>query len=138
MPRPRILVYPLVTIIAEKLEALVKLGMSNTRMKDFHDLSQIARNCDIDGVALSEAVLATFDRRGTPIPQVTPIALTAEFYDSRRKRNDWNAFLRRHSIPRSEHLAAACADIERFLTPVVRLLATGDRFCGDWRDGRWT
>jgi hypothetical protein len=37
-PGPRLLAYPKETVVAEKLEALVKLGIANTRMKDFYDL----------------------------------------------------------------------------------------------------
>jgi hypothetical protein len=137
MPNPRVRMYPFATVVAEKFEALVKLGMSNTRMKDFSDLSQIARHCEIDGDALGEALLATFERRRTPIPQATPLTLTAEFYDNRRKKADWNAFLRRHSLPREVNLADACADIERFLVPIARALASAQRFRSDWRGGRW-
>ena len=37
-PSPRLRAYPREAVVAEKLEALVKLGMANTRMKDFYDL----------------------------------------------------------------------------------------------------
>jgi hypothetical protein len=37
-PTPRLLSYPGETVIAEEFQALVQLGIVNTRMKDFHDL----------------------------------------------------------------------------------------------------
>jgi len=37
-PSARLMAYPRETVVAEKLEAMVKLGMINTRMKDFYDL----------------------------------------------------------------------------------------------------
>jgi predicted nucleotidyltransferase component of viral defense system len=137
MPRPNIRVVPLVVVVAEKFEALTALGMSNSRMKDFYDLSQIARRCVIDGQELCEAMRATFDRRKTPLPTATPIALTAAFYDSKRKKSDWDTFLRRHSLPRRPELAAACKDIEGFLMPVAQALVTVEPFAGSWREERW-
>lgn len=35
MPSPHVLAYPTETIVAEKVEATVHLGLSNSRMKDF-------------------------------------------------------------------------------------------------------
>lgn len=38
MPAPTLRVYPRYTVVAEKLEAIISLGMANSRMKDFFDL----------------------------------------------------------------------------------------------------
>jgi len=38
-PRARIRAYPRETVVVEKLEAMVFLGIANSRMKDFFDLS---------------------------------------------------------------------------------------------------
>ena len=38
LPAPFLLVYPMVSVIAEKFQAMVHLGLSNTRMKDFYDI----------------------------------------------------------------------------------------------------
>ncbi|MEO6596819.1 MAG: nucleotidyl transferase AbiEii/AbiGii toxin family protein, partial [Planctomycetota bacterium] len=35
---PKVRAYPLETVIAEKFDAVVRLGRANSRMKDFHDL----------------------------------------------------------------------------------------------------
>src|SRR5215468_7091269 len=37
-PAPKLLAYPKESVIAEKFEAMVKLGIANSRMKDFYDL----------------------------------------------------------------------------------------------------
>jgi len=39
----RLRAYPRETVVAEKLEAMVKLGLANSRMKDFYDLVVLAR-----------------------------------------------------------------------------------------------
>lgn len=41
--------YPRETVVAKKFEALVKLGMANTRMKDFGDLHYLASNFKFEG-----------------------------------------------------------------------------------------
>lgn len=38
LPAPRLRAYPRETVVAEKLEALVTLGIANSRMKDYFDL----------------------------------------------------------------------------------------------------
>ncbi len=43
LPVPRIRAYPPETVVAEKLQAMVLLGMQNSRMKDFYDLRVIAK-----------------------------------------------------------------------------------------------
>jgi hypothetical protein len=68
-PRARLLVYPPETVIAEKLEAVVTLGMDNSRMKDFYDLHWLQAHVPFEGDVLTEAVINTFKRRGTQIPR---------------------------------------------------------------------
>ncbi len=52
MNPPRLHTYPRETVVAEKLEALVKLGMANSRMKDFFDLAVLARSFPFTGLLL--------------------------------------------------------------------------------------
>jgi hypothetical protein len=65
---PRLKVYPRATVVAEKLEAIVSLGMANSRMKDYFDLRALAGEGQVDAPLLAAAVAATFTRRNTPIP----------------------------------------------------------------------
>lgn len=48
-PAPRILVYPPETVVSEKLQAMVALGILNSRMKDFYDLRIISKQLTFDG-----------------------------------------------------------------------------------------
>ena len=66
---PRVLAYPPETVVAEKLQALVYLGMRNSRMKDFYDLYLMARTFSFEGPVLIEAIRATFARRKTNLPK---------------------------------------------------------------------
>ncbi len=55
-PAPRLKGYPRETAIAEKFEAMVKLGTLNSRMKDFYDIWLLSRQFDFDGPTLAQAV----------------------------------------------------------------------------------
>ena len=64
-PSPHLRAYPPETVVAEKVEAVVTLGIANSRMKDFYDLWMIARTFRFDRTVLTAALRRTFERRGT-------------------------------------------------------------------------
>ncbi len=97
-PAPRILAYPRETVIAEKFQAMVFLGIANSRMKDFYDLYMLARDFAFDGNTLVRAIKATFERRKTGIPIELPLALTDEFGRDEMKSVQWNAFVRKNGL----------------------------------------
>ena len=85
LPAPHLLGYSRETAVAEKFEAMVKLGELNSRMKDFFDLWLLSRSFDFDGPRLSEAIEKTFSRRGTVLPNGEPVALSREFSGNPQK-----------------------------------------------------
>ena len=87
-PAPLLLAYPKETVVAEKFEAMVKLGMANSRMKDFHDLRTLSELFPFDGELLAEAIVRTFERRKTPLPTIEapPRAFTSEFFEDESKQ----------------------------------------------------
>jgi hypothetical protein len=95
---PNLRVYPVYTVIAEKYHATVALGQANTRMKDFYDLSVIARRTELSGAILAKAIAATFARRQTEIPTKRPFALTSQFSEHPAKLQQWQAFLNKNRI----------------------------------------
>lgn len=95
---PVLNLYPIYTVIAEKYQAMVMLGLANTRMKDFYDLAVIAGRTELDGMTLAEAIAATFARRGTQLPTEPPLALTRAFSDDAGKQRQWLAFLRKNRL----------------------------------------
>ncbi|MBS2014026.1 MAG: nucleotidyl transferase AbiEii/AbiGii toxin family protein [Deltaproteobacteria bacterium] len=92
---PKLRAYPRPTVVAEKLEAMVKLGIANSRMKDFYDVVILSRTFPFDGDALVRAIRATFERRGTPLPDGLPVALTDAFPADATKRAQWAGFVRK-------------------------------------------
>jgi hypothetical protein len=93
-PHPRLLVYPKEPVVAEKFEAIVKLGIANTRMKNVYDLEVMARTFAFDGKLLAEAIRTTFTRRETGLPaEGIPLAFTAEFQEDQNRKRQWTAFV---------------------------------------------
>src|SRR3546814_10180418 len=85
-PDPEIRAYPPTSVIAEKFQAMVALGIANGRMKDFYDLWAIPQVCKIDPQALEAAIGATFERLSTPIPAGPPPGMSpADRKSTRRK-----------------------------------------------------
>src|SRR5262249_1302191 len=98
MEPPRLRAYPKETVVAEKLEAMVKLDLANSRMKDFYDLLVLARTFRFEEGRLRAAIGATFGRRGTAIPDGAPIALTDAFAKDGTKATQWKAFCKRNKL----------------------------------------
>lgn len=84
LPAPRLRGYSRESTIAEKFEAMVKLGILNSHMKDFYDIWLMLRQFDFEGPILAEAISKTFSIRGTSI-QADPIALTSTFAEDTEK-----------------------------------------------------
>ncbi len=117
-PSARLLTYPPETVVAEKLEAAVSLGLNNSRMKDFYDLHWLQSHLDFNGKILTEAITNTFVRRATKIPEETPTAFTSEFSSDEQKLLQWSAFIRKGKLPAIE-LADVITEISNFLQPVL-------------------
>jgi len=66
---PRVLCYSRESAIAEKFEVMVKLGILNSRMKDFYDIWLLSRQFDFDGAQLAKAIQLTFEQRGTTLAE---------------------------------------------------------------------
>lgn len=115
---PSLRAYPVYTVIAEKLHAMVVLGMNNSRMKDFFDLAVIAKTSELDGDTLVSAIRATFARRNTPLPTSVPAALTAEFSSNPIKAQQWRAFVTKAGL-QSTGLEAVVETLAEFLGPAL-------------------
>lgn len=120
-PAPKIRTYPVYTVVAEKFEAMVKLGIANTRMKDFYDIWFIARRFEFDGPTLRRAIDATFARRQTNLPPL-PEALTDAFANDPTKQVQWAAFLSRNGLTGSpDQFSEVVTVLRKFFEPVLRL-----------------
>jgi len=135
-PAPRLRAYRRETVIAEKLQAMVDLGLANSRMKDFFDLRFLAATFDFAGPELAGAIEATFARRNTAVPQEVPTGLTDGFAADIAKQTQWRAFLRRSGLDREDlELSTVVAGLRAFLLPPLEALAGGTPFEMDWPAG---
>lgn len=127
LPAPRLRVYPRETVFAEKFEAIAKLGLLNSRMKDYFDLLALARENAMDAQLLAQAIAATFARRDTPLPASLPAGLTAAFAHDPLKQTQWLAFLRKNRLAAPD-LGEVVAELAAFSqTPLTRALAFGGK-----------
>ena len=138
-PKAKLLAYPRESVVAEKFEAMVSLGLANSRMKDLYDVRSLSRDFSFDGASLSEAVRNTFTRRETPLPQDVPLVFTAEFFEDPNKKQQWTAFCNKNRdyVPDTP-LDAACKDIAELLTPVLDGLNGKAAIPKKWERGTWT
>jgi predicted nucleotidyltransferase component of viral defense system len=134
-PAPRVLVYPRETVVAEKLEAIVSLGVTTSRMKDFYDVHHLAASFEFDGEMLLRAIRATFARRGTPLPDEEPLALTRSFLSAPERVRQWSAFLRRSRLEAPAGGAALSDELRRFLLPLIEAARVSGAFTAHWPAG---
>ena len=134
-PEPRIAAYHPATVVAEKLEALVALGIANSRMKDFFDLLWMAEHLEFEGDNLIVAVRATFKRRRTLIPEERPVALSSEFAADTSKQIQWKAFVRKSYLMEPVRgLQGVVEGLHHFLGPLLEDAVAGQS-PGHWRPG---
>jgi predicted nucleotidyltransferase component of viral defense system len=137
-PAPQIRGYSRESTIAEKFEAMVKLGIMNSRMKDFWDLWLLSQHFDFDGKTLAEAIVKTFSTRHTAIP-ADPIAFTPAFIRDAQKAAQWKAFLRKNrmvNIP--DNFEEVVEYVSIFLKPLVDSLVNDKPVPATWKvPGPW-
>lgn len=98
LPAPRVRTYPVYTVVAEKLHAIVVLGMVNSRLKDYLDLVVIMEREALDEPTLALAIAATFQRRGTALPNAPPVGLSDEFALDPTRIALWQSLLKKNDI----------------------------------------
>lgn len=131
-PEPHLRGYRRESSIAEKLEAMTKLGRLNSRMKDFYDVWFLSRQFDFEGERLAAAIKQTFEARGTPL-QARPDALSGAFAADNGKITQWRAFVRKSRIEGAPTaFGEVVVAVAAFLGPVAVALAQGSPFVSRW------
>lgn len=131
-PAPRLKAYNRETAIAEKFEAMVKLGELNSRMKDFFDIWSLAASQSFDGAILSKAVANTFARRNTP-KNGDAVCFSETFGDSPDKQKQWQAFAKRSQL--TEQVPGAFVDVWRVVTQFLRPMIAHSGTTKRWPPG---
>jgi hypothetical protein len=134
-PAPRLNAYPKECVVAEKFEAIVKLGMANSRMKDFYDLWVLAQRFQFESATLAAAIQATFATRETVLPTSLPLALQTDFYKLPRKQTQWKAFLRKSGLNAESSLEVTIRVVREFVMPIMEGISKGNRKKKIWQAG---
>ena len=118
-PAASIRAYSPAAVIAEKFQAVVALGIANSRMKDFYDLWTLPKAVKNDSQELADTILGTFNRRGTAIPTTCPIGLSPAFSTEQGKETQWRAYSNGTSFE-GKPLAEVTAEIWSWLEPACQ------------------
>lgn len=140
LPESKLFAYPRETVVAEKFHAMATLGLLNSRMKDFYDLSVLLSAFPFDGPTLAEAMRGTFARRQSVLTATMPVALQDEFANSPDKMVQWSAFVRRNRLGDGRlTLGAVVTELRGFLWPVVQGILGERAVPSSWpAGGPWT
>ncbi len=133
-PAPQLLGYPPETVIAEKFQAMIVLGMANSRMKDFFDIWMLVTNFEFDGMLLQSAIQRTFKNRDTDLPTEKHIIFTDEFADN--KTTSWNAFSRNIRENNAVTTNQVITVLREFFFPILHASQQGIMLKKKWR-GKW-
>jgi hypothetical protein len=139
LPKPHLKGYPAESVISEKFEAMLKLGLLNSRMKDFYDIWLMMRQFDFKGTKLAEALKRTFEHRKASFPQDRSL-FAEEIYDEKSDRQTlWKAFLQKGDIKHApEKLQATAREIEEFLIKPLDAINKAQGFNSEWKaPGPW-
>lgn len=139
-PKPHLKGYTAESVVAEKFEAMIKLGLLNSRMKDFYDLWLMTRQFDFEGTDLVEAIQRTFSHRKTALPAKPPL-LAEEIYDEKSDRQTlWKAFLQKGQISQApQKLKETARIIEDFLMDPIKAIHEKSEFASEWKaSGPWS
>jgi len=133
---PELRAYPREAVVAEKTHAIVKLGLVNSRMKDYYDLYVLCREFEFEGSTLCEALLATFSRRKTALPDGVPSGLSEAFADDATKQKQWRSFVARGQLAYGEvSVGSVVSALRDFLSPALNSLAQDETLDRRWPPG---
>ncbi|MFA6635479.1 MAG: nucleotidyl transferase AbiEii/AbiGii toxin family protein [Candidatus Omnitrophota bacterium] len=133
-PKPHLNGYPQESVISEKFEAMIKLGLLNSRMKDFYDIWLMTRQFEFKGANIAIAIKKTFNNRKTDIPKKKPL-FADEIYDEKSDRQMlWSAFLKKGDMQHTpKTLSETAKTIERFLLEPILALNGNVAFDKTWK-----
>jgi hypothetical protein len=132
MPPPQLLGYSKESVVAEKAEAMIKLGEINSRMKDFYDVMALSRQFNFDGTTLTQAFHETFRQRGTAVP-LQPVIFNERFRNDPERCVQWRAFLTKNALLDASHeFSAVVLAVQKFLEPVLDSLQRSCLLTAKW------
>lgn len=131
MDAPKIYAYSIYSVIAEKFEAIVSLGLANSRYKDFYDIYQIAKKFDLDGKELKVATIETFENRGTGFDDI--VAFEPGFAEDNTRIQRWKGFIKKKKAIDKVELSPVVSLIKDLLEPIVASIREDTEYESIWK-----
>lgn len=130
MEVPEVYAYSIYSVIAEKFEAFVSLGLANGRYKDFYDIYVLADRYDLDGIELKKAIVETFNHRGTGFDDI--VAFEDGFTEDETRQGRWNSFVKKKKALVKVEFEETIQLIKNLLIPIVNAIKNDDLFEHAW------
>lgn len=130
MDAPVIYAYSIYSVIAEKFEAFVSLGLSNGRYKDFYDIFVLAKKYDFYGVNLKKAILETFLHRQTNFYDIA--AFDDDFVSNPLRQVRWESFIKKKKVIMKVSFEDTMDLLKKLLIPVVESIENKSDFNKKW------
>ena len=132
LSEPNLNCYNKETMIAEKLQAMVKLDILNSRMKDIYDIWILSRRFEFDGAYLQKSIINTFKQRETEVTENVAI-FTERYFQDEEKLQQWRGFVRKSKVSDvPKDLSHIAGEIKIFIQPVLVSIVHNEVFNKTW------
>ena len=130
MDIPKVYAYSINSVVAEKFEAFVSLGLANSRYKDFYDIYVLADRYNFDGTELMNAIKETFNHRSTSLEEI--VAFEDGFADDETRRIMWNSFVKKKKALVKIGFVETVQLLKILLIPIVEAIKKNELFERTW------
>ena len=130
MEVPEVYAYSIYSVIAEKFEAFVSLGLANGRYKDFYDIYVLADRYYLNGVELKNAIVETFTHRGTGFDDIA--AFDDDFTKDETRQRRWRAFIKKKKALVKVEFEETMQLLKELLLPIVDSIHNDNSFEHTW------
>ena len=134
--QPKLNAYSIESVVSEKFEASVSIGITNSRMKDFYDLYILSRDHNFKAKQLREAIIATFNNRETSFSSDL-IIFQEDFSQDHARQRLWVAFLQKHKLANiPQDFGEIIARISALLEPVTLSIVNNNDMESSWNSNK--
>lgn len=130
MDIPKVYAYSINSVVAEKFEAFVSLGLANSRYKDFYDIYVLSDRYNFDGKELTNAIKETFNHRGTSFDDI--VAFEDGFADDETRLMRWNSFVKKKKALIKLDFEEIVQLLKMLLFPIVDAIKKNELFERTW------
>lgn len=130
MAVPEVYAYSVYSVIAEKFEAFVSLGLANGRYKDFYDIYILADRYNLDGMELKKAIVETFTHRDTNFNDIA--AFEKGFTEDTTRQRRWRTFIKKKKALVEVEFEEVIQLLKKLLIPIVGAIYKNEEFEQKW------